>query len=55
MVYETQKQININAKKGKFLSELPFFTHENALSKFHTLFSEKITLKSAEELKMNYL
>ncbi len=24
MVYETQKQININAKKGKFLSELPF-------------------------------
>lgn len=41
MVYETQKQIDINTTKGKFLSELPFFTHENALSKFHTLFSYK--------------
>ena len=37
MVYETQKQIDINTTKGKSRKELPFFTHENALSKFHSI------------------
>lgn len=40
MVYETQKQIDLNTKKGKFLSELPFLRMKMLYLSF-TLFLTK--------------
>ena len=40
MVYETQKQIDLNTTKGKFLSELPFLRMKKLYLSF-TLFLTK--------------